>query len=1098
MVGMPQLGAMVGAMAGSAIDRLIWPTPPIAAQRLDDLKVQTCAYGTPIPRMWGTVRLAGNVIWADEKQEVVETQGGGCFGGPEVENVQYTCTFAVQFCSGPIDKMVKLWANTKLLYDGYLAERSEETIRPRHGKIGHISGLRYRLYYGTEDQMPDPWIEAIEGVGNVPAYRGTCYMVIKDMPLRRYGNAIPNLTVELTTAGMEMSDYVPYETISSLVWGSDDLVWCPDGVHFVIHAAGYWYRVNTLTDEVVVEATHLRENGLPLLAHLSDFDIDERGIIHTTKYSATANRSYLAQIDSDTLVELGASTAELYCPARIRVSRKASFPYLVALETGGAHLHVTDRDTYSLRSGNTVEFDAPAGLAFYSCDIDEDNKTIWAVCKKWNDSEVTTNVVKIVLDTEGDSDVVTTYDVTASINYGQEIIFDSDTNQIIIGAPSDVDTNVAFFDADDMSPLAYGPASSIKTTGISPWPKSCWQQGPVAGYLYYPYGVAKIYRINIAERRIDGYWDIDPSPGSWHGGSIYDPVSQAVICGVTGDGFSWAKVLIDRVSPQHVHLSEIVDDVSEAVGLDPETEIDTTELTDEVIGFLVKDAGAARSAVQSLMDAFFFDTSESEGEIRFKKLGGAAVLSIPEADLGARPDGSSQQQKLVTTRAQEEQLPREVRVAFPDINFRHEKNVQRASRVNTRSLMIADLVLPVVMGPNQAKQIAQRSLALAWLRRNRHTCWLPRRYLTLDPADVVNVTEGGVLRKVRIERITSGPVLETQLAPEDDAVYLSSAEGAEADTEDQAIDYPGPTTLALLDLPLLRSGDNRPGTYVATAGVTDDWRGAAVFRSVDDGVAWNRWGMGSNDAVMGRAMNALPDVPDPNVWDEGNELILRLPDAMDVLSDATIDEVLAGANIGALGDEVIQWRNADLQADGSYILTGLLRGRKGSEWATADHTIGERFVVLDETTIAFRDLSLDELGLTRLYRAVSLGMEWNTGIDTEFSCLFRCLKPLSPVHIEGVDDAGDTVITWQRRTRFGGEWLPGVDAPLGETSENYEIDVYSDDAVVRTITAITSPTYTYTAEERVEDGFVPAEAIEIRVYQISSLVGRGFAGSAII
>lgn len=55
----------------------------------------------------------------------------------------------------------------------------------------------YRLYKGTEEQMPDPFIEAMERIGNVPAYRGLAYIVLEDFPLGEFGNYIPYFIFEV-------------------------------------------------------------------------------------------------------------------------------------------------------------------------------------------------------------------------------------------------------------------------------------------------------------------------------------------------------------------------------------------------------------------------------------------------------------------------------------------------------------------------------------------------------------------------------------------------------------------------------------------------------------------------------------------------------------------------------------------------------------------------------------------------------------------------------------------------------------------------------------------------------------------------------------
>jgi len=54
-----------------------------------------------------------------------------------------------------------------------------------------------RLYLGTEVQTPDPTLEKYKGVGMVPAFRGTCYIVIDNLQLEDFGNSIPTFNIEV-------------------------------------------------------------------------------------------------------------------------------------------------------------------------------------------------------------------------------------------------------------------------------------------------------------------------------------------------------------------------------------------------------------------------------------------------------------------------------------------------------------------------------------------------------------------------------------------------------------------------------------------------------------------------------------------------------------------------------------------------------------------------------------------------------------------------------------------------------------------------------------------------------------------------------------
>jgi len=104
----------------------------------------------------------------------------------------------------------------------------------------------------------------------------------------------------------------------------------------------------------------------------------------------------------------------------------------------------------------------------------------------------------------------------------------------------------------------------------------------------------------------------------------------------------------------------------------------------------------------------------------------------------------------------------------------------------------------------------------------------------------------------------------------------------------------------------------------------------------------------------------------------------------------------------------------------------------------------------------------------------------------------------SPVHVIGVqsNSAGNCVLRWVRRTRAGGEWRDRVDASLAETSEAYELEILDEAGdVVRTITGLTTTTYTYLiADQNTDFPLGIPTTINVKVYQISSIVGRGYPG----
>ena len=176
------LGFWIGGPTGAAIGWSIGSAsqaPDVEAPGVGDLRVQTSQYGVAVPMVSGKQRVSGNIIWSADKT-TYENTSGGKGGGPEVTTVGYKISLAIALCQGPILGVTRVWEQGKLTAD----VNSSQTRLP--GK----------LYLGSNTQTPDPTMEAHEGVGNVPAYRGISYIVLEDFDLGQTG-AIPQFSFEV-------------------------------------------------------------------------------------------------------------------------------------------------------------------------------------------------------------------------------------------------------------------------------------------------------------------------------------------------------------------------------------------------------------------------------------------------------------------------------------------------------------------------------------------------------------------------------------------------------------------------------------------------------------------------------------------------------------------------------------------------------------------------------------------------------------------------------------------------------------------------------------------------------------------------------------
>ncbi|MGM0583572.1 MAG: baseplate multidomain protein megatron [Pseudomonadota bacterium] len=175
-IGAAAIGQAAGAVVGGLIDQTLLGSGSRAVVRgkANALRIQGANEGAPIPRVQGRMRVAGQMIWSTRFREHVRKQGVGKGGGPTVREYSYTLSFAVALCEGPVTRIGRIWAD---------------------GKPLNLDRVQWRLHRGTEEQGPDPLIEAVEG--DAPAFRGVAYLVFEDLEVDSFGRRAPQIAVEV-------------------------------------------------------------------------------------------------------------------------------------------------------------------------------------------------------------------------------------------------------------------------------------------------------------------------------------------------------------------------------------------------------------------------------------------------------------------------------------------------------------------------------------------------------------------------------------------------------------------------------------------------------------------------------------------------------------------------------------------------------------------------------------------------------------------------------------------------------------------------------------------------------------------------------------
>ena len=228
-------------------------------------------------------------------------------------------------------------------------------------------------------------------------------------------------------------------------------------------------------------------------------------------------------------------------------------------------------------------------------------------------------------------------------------------------------------------------------------------------------------------------------------------------------------------------------------------------------------------------------------------------------------------------------------------------------------------------------------MARHWARRDKLTLRLPPRFMTLGPGRQIALT--GSPTHWHVQRSTiDGFVAVVELQPVWRArAGLPADPGRVLPTNDIVA---GELSMALVELPdLMSEKASDPTLYLAASTPSPGWKPVPVEVSCGAFLASGR--TANRKAVMGQAATALVD----------DCVEVRLIDENQWLNSCDDLGLASGANLALLGDELIQFADVQPLGAGRFRLTGLLRGRAGTQWALADHAIGELFLLISPASM---------------------------------------------------------------------------------------------------------------------------------------------------
>ncbi len=437
--------------------------------------------------------------------------------------------------------------------------------------------------------------------------------------------------------------------------------------------------------------------------------------------------------------------------------------------------------------------------------------------------------------------------------------------------------------------------------------------------------------------------------------------------------------------------------------------------------------GSQRGLIEPLVQAVSAWPRASGGGLVLAAGGGGAVSIV---DSGMREAGTGNRAIAGAERA-----PRRVTLSHYDPARDYQAGLQSAVRPGAGHREEA-IELPASLSAGAAKQLAEAALARADVERERRTVTTGWDALTIAPGGRVEIAgEPGQWRVASSNLEAMAVTLElVRIAPA--ALPASATPGRVLGAPDAV---QGESIVHAFELPHLGEGLlAAPRLSIAACGSEAGWRRAALAVSIDDGVRWEAAGVTAVPAVIG-LVEIAAGMADAAIEDRRGAITVELAHDGMTLADADDAGLDAGLNLALVGDELLQFGEAEPLGSNRWRLTRLWRGRRGTEAVIGAGAVGDRFVLIEAAALATRD-AVAGIGATVSVLATGVGDA--AGVETAAGLAGASIVPPSPVnlHAEMLGDGG-AVIRWTRRSRAGWRWLDGVDAPLAEEAERYRVRI---------------------------------------------------------
>ena len=608
------------------------------------------------------------------------------------------------------------------------------------------------------------------------------------------------------------------------------------------------------------------------------------------------------------------------------------------------------------------------------------------------------------------------------------------------------------------------------------------------------------------------------------GGQFFNGVENTITYVSTAAGKHIVKTYLDRITRQTIDLSTIVRLLLERVGLQ-KTDMDVVDLSGlSLNGYTIHSRQTLRTSFAELGQAFTYDVIESNGRVKYKTRGGAVVETVDKKYLGEIEDMgwfAAEDQNDISKY-------RKINLTYRDLGREYKDNTQaiilpRYGSETFDNDAAIDVKVPIVLEAVVAKKLAEILLYSKVTADTSYRFSLPQRFTHLDPGDVIDVglSDTDTATTVRIRKLTVGAdrSVVVEASKEDTDIYNDQVNlfGALGDYDPSIFQtMPSRVDSLIMDIPYLSSDDAAASlnTLYLNTVFLNNRPNASIKNDVTitvDGKTEYTIPKPNNFPTWGYVTAAPSPTGSLFTTDYTRSFTVRLVSTTGVsIASTTLDTALSldQVNLCYCAGELFQFISATDNLNGTWTLTGLHRGKLGTDNHVNQAVIGDKLVflgnnvgALDVGSIRLTETPADEprhvvqffLHSTNPLQPAPLGF-WTARNLAAWAVADAQFKWVSV----------DAIVSWQRRTRYNGEWVDSGDEtlPILELDESYVLYFYTDqsvfkvtnpDSYLRKVTVTDLTTYTYTQAQQIADGFDGTlSSVYVSLYQQGGTDGNRY------